>query len=137
MTRGLRDRGAAWWSIPAALSIGATLGFVAIAAPHWTHRSAIPLAISVRPEAAVGPASSATPRHHRHPHPAPTVTVTDTESPVAEPTAVTVITPSRPVVVATPTHHGDYGGGDGGSDDGHGGSDDGHDDGGGGHGGDN
>ncbi len=133
MTRGRRDHGAAWWSIPAALSIGATLGFVAIAAPHWTHRSAIPLAISVRPEAAVSAPSSAPPRHRRHPRPAPTVTVTDTESPVAEPTAVTVITPSRPVVVATPTRHRD----DGGSDDGHGGSDDGHDDGGGGHGGDN
>jgi hypothetical protein len=122
-----RTAAGSWWLLPAVLVVGATLGFVALAAPRWTHHVRVPAAIAVRADMPVTgqgtrPAAVAVHRWHRH-RPPPT------ESPSPPPpadagTSVTVVTPVRPVVTEQPSpDRQDYGR----SDDKHGG--DGSDDG--------
>jgi hypothetical protein len=87
------------------LVIGSTLGFVALAAPRWTHQVRVPTAIAVRPDVtatsqAQPPAALvASARHHHHPVPTESPSA---PAPITEVTTVTVVPPMRPVVTADP-----------------------------------
>jgi hypothetical protein len=91
--------------LPAVLVIGSTLGFVALAAPRWTHQVRVPAAIAVRPDAmpsqAQPPAALVASARHHHHHPDPTASPS-APAPTGEVTTVTVVQPMRPVVTAHP-----------------------------------
>ncbi|HTR70828.1 MAG TPA: hypothetical protein VMH41_11445 [Mycobacteriales bacterium] len=126
---GRRSR--SWWLIPVVLATGATLGFVALAAPQWSHHTRVPPLIAVRADAAEPvdvdkPTAAPTLARHHRPRPKPSQS---SAPPTTATATVTVVRPVRPVVTAAPTGHDhDHDSDDRSDDSHHGGSDDGSDD---------